>query len=164
MSVATVVNSILSNPISLAIISGLIGIITFAYQARKKHVDEQTERKRLLYESLIENVFKLLSAKPGIERSLVLTEIEKSWLFASEEVLIACYAVLSVYDDDSGSKYDLAKSIHDDQHARLQFENAVAELFCAMREDLRGTNSGITVDWAKSVVRVYDSGAPAEIN
>ena len=162
MSVVNVLDAVLGHPASLGVLTGLVGILTFAYQARRKHAAEQSERQRLLYESLIEHVFQLLSAKPGKDRSAVITAIEKSWLFASDEVLRACYKVLDVYIDEGSHDYDLAESMRIDTKARRQFGNAVAELFIAMRTDLHGAKSRIDEEWAREVVHVYPSGAPSE--
>ena len=86
-------------PIVGILLTALFGILTYAIQERRKHRTALAERRQALYEKLIRDLVDLLIAGTGAERSKLITEIEKGWLFASDQVLYACYDLLEIYDD-----------------------------------------------------------------
>ena len=150
-----------SHPLTLATFAAVFGIITYACQAHIKRRDERHERRRKLYESLIEHVFRLLAATPGDESSKAMTEIEKSWLFASDGVLRACYQVFGIYEEIASGPNSPSVTLRTDEQVRKRYGEAVAALFVAMRDDLRGCDTTLGEDWARQVVKVYFWGAPA---
>ena len=73
------------------VVTGVIGVVAYAWQERQKRETALAERKRHLYEALIRNLVELLATETGAERSKHISEIEKGWLFASDDVLDAFY-------------------------------------------------------------------------
>ncbi len=110
-------------------------------------------------------MFKLLSARPGEETSRVITAIEKSWLFASDDVLKACYQVFDVYAEVTKGMDQESQSLKWTDDSLTRFEQAVAMLFVAMRADLLGNwrTSRIDEEWARAKVRVFRSGATSSV-
>ncbi|MEO1529719.1 MAG: hypothetical protein AAFX06_30240 [Planctomycetota bacterium] len=142
-----------------ACVTALLGMGAFFLQTQYKILLDKRERRRLLYETLIEQVFRLLDAKPGRESSQVMTEIEKSWLFASDGVLKACYSIFEVYEaaaneSDAGASLKLRESAQ----SREQFAAAVSDLFIALRAESYGL-SRIDQEWALKHVKIYEWGA-----
>ena len=80
------------------LLTALLGLLTYAWQEKVKRRTAMAERRQALYEHLIRNLVDLLVAKTGADRSKLITEIEKGWLFASDDVLRAAYDYLSIYD------------------------------------------------------------------
>jgi hypothetical protein len=140
----------------------LFGILSFGYRSVTKAIEEKRERKRRQYEKLIESVFRLLDAKEGKEISEILTNIELSWLYAPDNVLKASYKVMGAFGTVRKDA-EFSESIRKNTNARNEFEMAVAELFVAIRRDLR-TWSFISERWAKSHVVIYDQGLRNELN
>src|SRR5919197_654297 len=85
-------------PVLLVVLTAAIGLVTYAWQEHVRRRTALAERRQVLYESLIGNLVDLLAADSADERSNLLTEIEKGWLFASDDVLRASYNYLSEYD------------------------------------------------------------------
>lgn len=139
------------------IVTGVIGIIAYAWQENVKRKTALAESKRNLYEILIRNLIELLAAENSVERSKLISEIEKGWLFASDDVLHAFYKYLNTYDrywtQEQGGV--LAK-VRKDAKIRQEFANRFAGIFLAMRRDLRSTK--ISDDWANRQLRIYEWG------
>jgi hypothetical protein len=74
-------------PVLLVIAPAGVGVATYTWQERVKQRTALAQRKQEPYENLIGNLVHLLGATTGDQRSHLLTEIEKSWLFASDPVL-----------------------------------------------------------------------------
>jgi hypothetical protein len=85
-------------PVLLVALPAAIGVVTYAWQEHIRRRTALAERRQVLYESLIGNLVDLLTTATAEERSNLLTEIEKGWLFASDDVLRASYYYLSEYD------------------------------------------------------------------
>ncbi|MGH9904062.1 MAG: hypothetical protein ACRD8U_00600 [Pyrinomonadaceae bacterium] len=69
------------------LITALFGLLAYAWQEGVKRETELSHRKEKLYEQLVRNFVDLLVARSAGERSKVTTQIEKGWLFASDDVL-----------------------------------------------------------------------------
>jgi|GEM_PF-2127560 len=152
-------------PVLVAIIAAALGLGTYAWQEKLKRETTLNERKQGLYENLIRNLFELLAADTGAERSKYITDIEKSWLFASDEVLRACYDFLEVYDDLCGSLTepskvlkgkDILQRVRTDADLKEQLGKSLACIFLAMRKDMRA--SKISREWAMSKFKIYSWG------
>jgi hypothetical protein len=140
----------------------LIGLLTYGYQEWDKRKTALSERRRVLYESLIRSLVELLGARTAVERSRLLTEIETGWLFASDEVLDASYRYLAVYDnvlrsateDDSLDWHTVLVKFRSDAAIRQELRNRLSEVFVGMRRDIR-SGTKITEDWARQRVDIY---------
>ena len=135
-----------------AVLTACIGILTLLYKFIATISDSKREKKRELYERLIENVFRLLDAEVGAERSRVLTNIEMSWLFAPDDVLASCYEVLEAFEYASKTQ-NPTDSIRKDPDSKDMFEKAVSKLFVAMRNDLKFTKTNI--DLSSSLINPF---------
>lgn len=151
----------------LAIVLGLsipvaLGLLTYAYQEREKRNAALSERRRELYESLIRSLVELLCASTGEERSRLLTEIEKSWLFASDRVLDASYHYLIAYDrlcrsvikDNVVNGDEILARLRSDRELREGLRDRLAAVFTQMRSDIR-PDTEITEDWARQRFDLY---------
>lgn len=102
------------------------------------------------------------------ERSKVTTQIEKGWLFASDDVLEASYAYLNIFDKlccppearEPLQVEAVISRIKSDPAIRKDLSEALAVIFRAMREDIRRDTS-ITDEWAKQHLQFYRWGALA---
>jgi len=151
---------VLKNPGVIVFITGLVGAVTYLFQDWRKRVSDRNECKRLLYEELLENVFGLFYVDTPLDRSKIVTKIEKSWLFGSDEVLKSCYKFLDLYDRTVLSESNIRKTLKKDEHLRHEFEENLALIFFQMRQDLRvRKNSKIDEEWAKKVLKIYKWGA-----
>jgi len=152
-------------PIIGILLTALLGVFTYAIQERWKHQTALDERRQALYEKLIRDLVDLLIARTGAERSKLITEIEKGWLFSSDDVLHACYELLEIYDDlyrevanaESPSEALLNK-VRASQETRLRVAHSLAKVFRAMRADVR-RDTKIKERWAKAHFKIYDWGA-----
>lgn len=151
----------------LAIVLGLsipvaLGLLTYAYQEREKRNAALSECRRELYESLIRSLVELLCASTGEERSRLLTEIEKSWLFASDRVLDASYRYLTAYDnlcrsvmnDNIVSGDEILMRLRSDRALREGMRDRLAAVFTQMRRDIR-PDTEVTEDWARERFDLY---------
>jgi hypothetical protein len=151
------------------VLTALLGVITYAFQERAKRQTALAERRQALYEKLIRNLVDLLIATSGAERSKLITEIEKGWLFASDQVLRASYEYLKLYDDlchhdgrkDTSILVGVLAKVRSDERVRQQLGRNLAQIFLAMRQDIR-TETVIKADWAKQHFQIYDWGAIAQ--
>jgi len=138
------------------IVTGAIGVITYSWQEHKKRETALAERRQNHYEGLIRNLFELLIAKSGSDRSVFISEIERGWLFASDDVLQACYKCLETYDEMAEQGLDVVEEIRKVPEVREKFQENIADMFLATRKDLRGT--AITNNWARRYLRIYSWG------
>jgi hypothetical protein len=155
-------------PIVGILVTALLGVITYAIQERRKHEAALAERRQALYEKLIRDLVDLLIARTGAERSKLITEIEKGWLFASDQVLDACYDLLAIYDDlyrevanEESPSEALLNKVRANQEIRRRVAHSLAKIFWAMRADVRG-DTKIKAAWAKAHFKIYDWGALSE--
>jgi hypothetical protein len=144
------------------VLTASLGLVTYAWQEKVKQQTALAERRRGLYEQLIRNLVELLVANTGAERSKFITEIEKGWLFASDDVLRASYAYLSIYDKlrsppdrtDGSTFGDVLGRVRSDSEVRHAFAQSLAAVFLAMRRDIR-SETVISPDWAKQHFQIY---------
>jgi hypothetical protein len=139
------------------LLTGAIGVATYAWQENIKRQTELVERRQKLYEDLNGALFGLILAKTNTDRRRILAEIEKGWLFASDEVLAALFQYMECFDNfwiESGG--DIQRLIQEDEKARQKIETGMANIFLAMRRDLRSTKISDTV--AKDYMRFYKCG------
>lgn len=155
-------------PIVGILLTALLGVLTYAIQERRKHMTALAERRQALYEKLIRDLVDLLIARTGAERSKLITEIEKGWLFASDGVLHASYHLLEIYDDlyrevanEESPSEALLNKVRANQEIRRRVAHSLAKVFWAMRADVRG-DTKIKAAWAKAHFKIYDWGALSE--
>jgi hypothetical protein len=139
------------------LLTGVIGVVTYSWQERAKRQTELTERRQKLYEDLNGALFGLILAKTNEDRRRILAEIEKGWLFASDDVLAALFKYMDSYDRHwIKVEGDIQSLIQTDENARREIESAMADIFLAMRRDLRSTT--ISASLAKEYMRFYQCG------
>jgi hypothetical protein len=139
------------------LLTGAIGIATYAWQENIKRQTELVQRRQKLYEDLNGALFGLILAKTAEDRRKIIAEIEKGWLFASDDVLAALFKYMESYDRhwmQAGG--DIQQLIRDDEAARQNIETAMAVIFLAMRQDLRSTR--ISENLAKDYMHFYQCG------
>lgn len=144
------------------LLTASLGLVTYAWQEKVKQQTALAERRRGLYEQLIRNLVELLVARTGAESSKFITEIEKGWLFASDEVLLASYDYLSIYDKlsspatptDGLTFENVLGKVRSDSKVRHAFEQSLAAVFLAMRREIR-PDTVITKDWARQHFKIY---------
>ena len=141
-------------------ITGAIGLLAYVWQERSKRTTALTERRKELYQKLLRALFKLLVADTGPERSKQLSEIEEGWLFASDDVLEASYNYLELYDHYyTESEGNVVGKIIKDSNVKKEFEQSLANIFFAMRRDLKGIRSTIiNKEWTETHTKIYDWG------
>jgi hypothetical protein len=157
-------------PILLVVITATLGLLTYAWQERLKRRTALSERRQTLYEQLIRNLVDLLIAKTGAERSKLITEIEKGWLFASDEVLYACYKFLGIYHNlccpnpQTGvlTVEEVLAKVRSDVKTRQELAKSISAIFLAMRRDVR-SDTKISASWAKQNFQIYPWGVISEI-
>jgi hypothetical protein len=139
------------------LLTGAIGVATYAWQENIKRQTELVQRRQKLYEDLNGALFGLILAKTSEDRRKILAEIEKGWLFASDDVLAALFKYMETYDYHwMQAKGDVQRLIRDDETARQNIETAMAVIFLAMRQDLRSTKISETL--AKDYMHFYKCG------
>ena len=155
-------------PLLGILLTALFGVITYTIQEHRKQQAALDERRQALYEKLIRDLVDLLIAPTGAERSKLITEIEKGWLFASDEVLHACYDLLDVFDrmykqvaDEHSPSNALFSMVRENQETRNRLAHCLAKIFLAMRADVR-RDTKIKAAWARANLKIYDWGALAE--
>jgi len=139
-----------------------LGFIGYWHQEKSKRRAELSERRRVLYESLVQSLIGLLGARTPKERSRLLTEIETGWLFAADAVLEACYRYLAAYDglcssvmgEEALDWNSVLTKIRSDADARVDLGTRLSDVFVEMRRDLK-KDTKITRDWARRNVDVY---------
>ncbi|MDQ2922652.1 MAG: hypothetical protein M3R52_13705 [Acidobacteriota bacterium] len=156
-------------PMLSILLTAVFGLLAYAWQEKVKRQTALTERKQKLYEQLIRNFVDLLVAKTAAERSKFTTEIERGWLFASDDVLLASYAYLNAFDRLMLSPEEaevlpverVIERIKSDSKVGMELSQCLAAIFLAMRQDIR-PETAISADWAKQQLRFYKWGALAE--
>jgi hypothetical protein len=146
-------------PVVVAIVAAIVGLVTYWVQEALKRRTALNQRREVLYENLLRDLFELLVAETGEARSTVITRIEKSWLFASDDVLVACYRFLDTYDELYRSAEDPASvltAVRSDPKVRERLSEIFSGIFLAMRRDTR--RSRISAEWAKGEVQIYSWG------
>lgn len=139
------------------VLTGAIGIATYSWQENSKRQTELVERRQKLYEDLNGALFGLIITKTIEDRRRILADIEKGWLFASDEVLAALFKYMDCYDRYwVSSNGKVQQLIQQDADARQDIERAMSEIFLAMRRDLRTTK--ISEDLAKQYMHFYQCG------
>jgi hypothetical protein len=139
------------------LLTGVIGVATYAWQENIKRQTELVQRRQKLYEDLNGALFGLILAKTTEDRRRIIAEIEKGWLFASDDVLAALFKYMESYDNYwIQAKGDIQRLIQEDETARQNIETAMATIFLAMRQDLRTTQISETL--AKEYMRFYKCG------
>ncbi|HZG40746.1 MAG TPA: hypothetical protein VEZ50_18880, partial [Nodosilinea sp.] len=99
----------------------------------------------------------LILAKINPDRRRILADIEKGWLFASDEVLAALFKYMEIYDRHwITAEGDIQALIRVDESVRQEIEAAMADIFLAMRRDLRSTQ--ISESLAHDYMRFYQCG------
>lgn len=155
-------------PLFGILLTALLGVITYTIQERRKHDAALAERRQALYEKLIRDLVDLLIAQSGAERSKLITEIEKGWLFASDKVVYDCYELLEIFDDlyrevanEDSPSAALLNKVRENQEIRNRLAHSLAKIFLAMRADTRDDNR-IKAAWAGKHFKIYDWGALAQ--
>jgi hypothetical protein len=146
-------------PVVVAIVAAIVGLVTYWAQEALKRRSALNQRREVLYENLLRDLFELLVAETGQARSNVITRIEKSWLFASDDVLAACYRFLDAYDElyrDAEDSAGVLTSVRSDPQVRDRLSEIFAGIFLAMRRDTR--RSKVTPEWVEEKVRIYSWG------
>ncbi len=144
-------------PLFGVLLTGAVGVVTYSWQENSKRQTELVERRQKLYEDLNGALFGLILAKTTEDRRRILADIEKGWLFASDEVLAALFKYMECYD-----RYwvktdgEVQRAIQEDLSVRQEIEHAMADIFLAMRRDLRATK--ISEDLAKEYMHFYQCG------
>ncbi len=146
------------------LVAGVVGMFAYAWQEHIKRNTTLAERRKELYENVLRCIFELLGVKPGPARSKLISEIEKSWLFASDDVLKALYGYLNIYNRHcSGGGEDCLAIVLDKPEIRKEFHTILSKVFLAMRRDIRRIRpTRINQDWADHHVRIYEWGIMAK--
>lgn len=142
------------------LLTGIMGIIAYIWQEKIKRETALTEHRKELYEELLHNFFDLIITENVLKRSEYISKIERSWLFASDKVLEACYEILQFIDSYCVDQHKPVLAImRDNQKFREDFEDKLAVLFLEMRRDIKGFK-GTKIDekWAKGRIKVYGWG------
>ncbi len=145
----------------------LIAVIGFRIQSEVNRDAAYSERRRSLYEELIQSLVALLGARTPSERSRLLTQIEASWLFASDRVLLAIYAYLAAYDtvwmsvegEDGCPDWDAVfAEIGAGGKSQEQLRARLADVFMKMRLDMKKDHTELPESWADEKVKLYPWG------
>jgi cobalamin biosynthesis Mg chelatase CobN len=149
--------------IGALVVAIFTGIFVYNYQQNRKRQTQLAERRKDLYEELIRKLIELIVARTGADRSLLLSEIEKSWLFASDAVLQTIYDYLEKFDqyyEKSGG--NILAEIQTNDDSRDDMANILAKIFLAMRKDIsRIRPTAIDEEWIETHVKVYKWGVIA---
>jgi hypothetical protein len=154
-------------PVLLVVLPAAIGLVTYAWQEHVKRRTALAERRQVLYESLVGNLVDLLVADSAERRSDLLTEIEKGWLFASDDVLRASYAYLSEYDrlccsfvtkDGSVDSEAVLAQVRSNDETRSKLGDLLEAVFLEMRQESR-TDTELEAPKAIADFKIYVWGA-----
>jgi len=156
-------------PLLSVILTALLGVGTYAYQEWIKRSNALAEHRRVLYEKWVRNLIELLAAETKVQRSQLISEVEKGWLFASDKVLKATYEYLDIYNElccshtEEGTlKYwNVLTTLRRDRSVRKRIGESLAMIFLAMRRDIKA-NTKIHSQWAKEHLKIYDWGIISE--
>ncbi len=140
------------DPISTLFIAAVFGVLAYFIQAYLERQARLSERKQEHYLNLFRSVFELLVAEPGDARSVLLSDFERSWLYAPDKVVKACYEFLNFYDEICKSRnteeykkrrgYVCVRDVmlsdkEEDIRDRKRMEEIIAIIFWAMRRDMK---------------------------
>ena len=150
---------IIKNPGVIVFITGAVGAGAYLFQDWRKTVADSRDKKRELYEVLLENIFRLFYVNSPKEKSELVTKIEKCWLFSSDGVLKACYSLLELFDATAKNHRDIGKALRESDKTKTDFEDRIAQIFFHMRKDLRGRTTKIDEKWAEKNIVIYKWGA-----
>lgn len=145
-------------PLLTAIIAACSAFLGYLYQSNRALKEKQLSDRKAQYELILFNVFKLLYQPPGLNYANTLIEIEKSWLYASDDVLTKCYVILDVHKDISrevGISLDVLRA---NDKAREEYNQALRELFSSMRKDLGFGNNKNINSWPTEKVELFPAG------
>lgn len=139
------------------LLTGIMGLVAYSWQENAKRQTDLAQRRQKLYEDLNSSLFGLLLATGNDNRRIILAEIEKGWLFASDEVLAALFKFIDTFDQIWIETHgQVLAVIKEDEQIRQQIEQGFAEIFLAMRQDLRSTK--ISDSLAKNYMHFYRFG------
>ena len=133
-------------PLLVVVVPAVIGLFGYFWQDWVRRRFALAERRQKLYEDLVGSLIALLGATTGARRSALMTEIEKGWLFASDDVLNACYEYLAAYDalceqcmtsDGTLAPAAVVTMLRKDPETRRALGKKLSDVFHAMRRDLR---------------------------
>lgn len=137
--------------------TGLIGLATYSWQENAKRETERVQRRQALYEELNGALFGLILAATSDDRRRILADIEKGWLFASDDVLSALFQYMDIFDTHwARSNGEMLRLIKEDETARSAIETGMSKIFLAMRRDLRSTQ--ISEALAQKYMHFYRCG------
>lgn len=135
-------------PLLVVVVPAVFGVLGYFWQDYVRRRSSLVERRQKLYEDLVGSLIALLGATSGSRRSALMTEIEKGWLFASDDVLNGCYDYLIAYDavcrecmseDGVMDPKCVVKKLRSDAEKRRVLAEKLSTIFYAMRRDLRGS-------------------------
>ena len=141
----------------VAIIATSGVLIGYVYQSHERLKEKRLTAKQEQYEVVLKNVMNLLISKPGKEYGQTLMDIERVWLYASDEVLNKCYCILSIHKEISVSGKP-AEVLRNDKDAKDRFDTALRELFVAVRKDLGFERKTNIEDWPIDEVELFPLG------
>jgi hypothetical protein len=133
-------------PLLVVVVPAVLGLVGYFWQDWVRRRSALAERRQKLYEDLVGSLIALLGATSGSARSALMTEIEKGWLFASDDVLNACYEYLTGYDavaractseDGVLKPKAVVTKLRTDREIRQDLGEKLSTIFHAMRRDLR---------------------------
>ena len=150
---------LIKNPGVIVFTTGIVGAGTYLIQDWRKIAAEQRDRKMKLYEDLLESIFKLFYVTDAMDKSQLVSKIEKCWLFSSDEVLQACYEFLELYNSIAISHPDSGTALRKNEITKRKFEVNISQIFFHMRNDLRGRTTKVDSEWAKRRIVIYEWGA-----
>ena len=153
--------------------TAFLGILAYFIQAFLDRRAKLSESKQEHYVNLFRSIFELLVAEPGDARSILLSDFERSWLFAPDKVVKACYEFLNFYNEicDGRDREEVKKQKGfvcvrevmlsdrpEDVLDKRKMEELIARIFWAMRRDMKPWSSLITYRWARQHIILYDWG------
>ena len=148
-----------------ALVASGSAIFGYFYQSKKDREEKRRAERKAQYEIILFNVFKLLYQKPGKDYAETLIEIEKSWLYASDEVLKNCYLILDLHKDICLDKTGLPiNGLKTNPDLLDDFNKALGVLFASMRHDLKLGKKKNEDQWPQEKVELFPAGILAMDN
>ena len=127
-------------PVLIAVVSALAGLLVWVFQRRVEAKEREKLRKEELYTQLLES---LVSMSSFGESAPFLVESQRSWLYASDEVI----KKINAYIEALFTNAKPGKPTGEQDRKKIQ--HAEYELRLAIRQDM-APNTGITIDWMRS--------------
>jgi hypothetical protein len=155
------------------LIAAILGILAYFIQAILERQARLAERKQEHYVNLFRSIFELFVAEPGDERSVLLSDFERSWLFAPDDVVKACYEFLNFYNDICENRkregvkirkgFVCIRSVmlsdrEEDIRDKEKMEAIIADIFWAMRWDMKPWRTRLARKWREEHIQLYDWG------